>query len=99
MTESMLDVNTASAAGSPAAARHHLGVLLVTLSAMAWSTAGFFTRVIPLDAWTTLFWRGIFGAATGLAFVLLPNAAARCGRSRAWAGPASCSASCPPRAW
>ena len=39
---------------------HRLGVLLVTISAVAWSTAGFFTRLIPLDPWTILFWRGIF---------------------------------------
>ncbi len=39
---------------------YRLGVLCVTVSAVAWSTAGFFTRLIPLDAWTILFWRGIF---------------------------------------
>ncbi len=37
-----------------------LGVLLVTASAIAFSTAGFFTRIIALDVWTVLFWRGIF---------------------------------------
>lgn len=47
-----------------------MGLLLVTLSAIAWSTAGFFTRLIPQDAWTMLFWRGVFGALTGLAFVV-----------------------------
>ena len=41
--------------------QYRLGVLFVTISAVAWSTAGFFTRLIPLDAWTILFWRGIFG--------------------------------------
>jgi len=41
-------------------AQYRLGVLLVTVSAVAWSTAGFFTRLIPLDSWTILFWRGIF---------------------------------------
>jgi drug/metabolite transporter (DMT)-like permease len=50
-------------------AQYWLGLLLVTLSAVAWSTAGYFTRLIPLDAWTTLFWRGIFGALTGLVFI------------------------------
>lgn len=44
------------------AARYRLGLVLVTASAVAWSTAGFFTRLIPLDTWTLLFWRGIFGA-------------------------------------
>jgi len=43
------------------AAEHRTGVVLVTGAAVAWSTAGFFTRLIPLDAWTILFWRGLFG--------------------------------------
>jgi drug/metabolite transporter (DMT)-like permease len=40
--------------------RHAQGVLLITLSAIAYSSAGFFTRLIHLDAWTMLFWRGLF---------------------------------------
>ena len=40
--------------------RHTQGVLLIALSAAAFSSAGFFTRLIPLDAWTMLFWRGWF---------------------------------------
>ncbi|MBV8456342.1 MAG: DMT family transporter [Acetobacteraceae bacterium] len=36
------------------------GVVLVVTSAAAYSTAGLFTRLIPLDVWTILFWRGIF---------------------------------------
>jgi len=39
---------------------YHLGVLFVTLSALAWSTTGFFTRLIPLDSFTLLVWRGFF---------------------------------------
>lgn len=38
-----------------------LGGLLIVISAVAFSLAGFFTRLIPLDAWTLLFWRGIYG--------------------------------------
>jgi hypothetical protein len=41
---------------------HRLGVALVTLSAVIWSTAGFFTRLISVDTWTLLFWRSVFGA-------------------------------------
>jgi drug/metabolite transporter (DMT)-like permease len=37
------------------------GVSLVVLSAFAFSTAGFFTRLIDTDVWTMLFWRGLFG--------------------------------------
>ncbi|MBI3899345.1 MAG: DMT family transporter [Gammaproteobacteria bacterium] len=50
--------------------QHRLGVLLVAVSAIAWSTAGFFTRLIPLDAWSTLFWRGLFGGIFIAACVL-----------------------------
>jgi drug/metabolite transporter (DMT)-like permease len=38
-----------------------LGGLLIVASAAAFSFAGFFTRLIPLDAWTLLFWRGLYG--------------------------------------
>ncbi len=48
---------------------YHLGLLLVTGSAIAWSTAGYFTHAIALDTPTMLAWRGIFGAI-GLAAVL-----------------------------
>jgi len=46
-----------------------LGFLLVTASAVAWSLGGLFTRVIHLDSWTMLAWRGLFGAL-GLAAVM-----------------------------
>ncbi len=49
---------------------YRLGLVLVTASAVAWSTAGFFTRLIALDSWTLLAWRGLFGAI-GLAMVIL----------------------------
>src|SRR5215469_15964170 len=38
-----------------------LGGVLIIVSATAFSLAGFFTRLIPLDAWTLLFWRGLYG--------------------------------------
>jgi drug/metabolite transporter (DMT)-like permease len=37
-----------------------LGIVLNLASAVAYSTSGFYTRLIPLDPWTILFWRGIF---------------------------------------
>src|SRR5215468_4719599 len=37
------------------------GATLVVLSAFAFSTAGLFTRLIEIDVWTMLFWRGLFG--------------------------------------
>lgn len=48
--------------------QRYLGWILVSLSAVAWSTAGFFTRLIHEDMWTMLFWRGVFG---GLAFLAM----------------------------
>jgi drug/metabolite transporter (DMT)-like permease len=38
-----------------------LGTILTIVSAIVFSTAGYFTRLIPLDTWTILFWRGLFG--------------------------------------
>jgi drug/metabolite transporter (DMT)-like permease len=46
-----------------------LGFALVSASAVAWSTAGLFTRLIAADSWTMLAWRGILGAL-GLALVI-----------------------------
>ncbi len=52
---------------------YQLGLLCVTISAIAWSTAGFFTRLIPLDSFTLLAWRGIFGSLSLLAVVFAMN--------------------------
>ncbi|WP_189363173.1 DMT family transporter [Mesorhizobium sp. M4A.F.Ca.ET.022.05.2.1] len=42
---------------------HGKGLLFIAISAVAWSTAGLFVRVLSLDAWTILFWRSVFAAA------------------------------------
>lgn len=42
--------------------RYRLGLIMVSGSAIAWSLAGLLTRMIPLDTWTMLAWRGLFGA-------------------------------------
>ena len=52
---------------------YRLGLVLVTTSAIAWSTAGLFTRMIPLDQWTLLVWRGVFGGLGILAFMVFQN--------------------------
>ena len=51
--------------------RHSQGVLLITLSTVAYSSAGFFTRLIQLDAWTMLFWRGLFAGLMILCIILV----------------------------
>jgi drug/metabolite transporter (DMT)-like permease len=50
--------------------RNWLGSLLILASTLAFSSAGFFTRLITLDVWTVLFWRGLFAGATIAAFFL-----------------------------
>ena len=40
-----------------------LGLALVFIASVAWSTAGPFTRLVSTDVAETLFWRGLFGAA------------------------------------
>ena len=49
---------------SETASQRRTGVVLVIAAAVAWSTAPFFTKLLPLDSWTILFWRGLFGGAT-----------------------------------
>lgn len=51
--------------------RYRLGLILISVSAIAWSTAGYFTHLIQLDTWTLLLWRGIFGALGIFLFMLV----------------------------
>jgi len=55
---------SSTAINSPAASDRSvaIGMALVLSSAVAWSTAGFFARMVPIDIWVVVFWRGIFGA-------------------------------------
>jgi drug/metabolite transporter (DMT)-like permease len=57
--------------------QHRLGITLVAAAAVAWSTAPLFTRLLPFDSWTILFWRGLFGG--GLIAVLLVATQGRAG--------------------
>jgi len=43
--------------------QRRLGIVLVILAAVAWSTAPFFTRLLDHDSWTILFWRGVFASS------------------------------------
>jgi drug/metabolite transporter (DMT)-like permease len=47
---------------------HLRGVVLVTMAAIVWSSAGIFMRLLDLDLWTIQAWRSVFGA---LSMVLL----------------------------
>jgi drug/metabolite transporter (DMT)-like permease len=46
------------------------GVAMTFWSAVMWSTGGFFVRLIPLDLWTMLGWRSLFGLLAILAFAI-----------------------------
>ena len=62
-----------------------LGIGLVAVGSVFWSTAGLFVRFIDLDLWTMLAWRSLFAGLSLLAIVLLRNGrqslaqARRCG--------------------
>ncbi len=47
------------------------GGLFVLVAAVAWSTAGLFTRVVTTDIPTTLFWRSLFGGLCVLAIAMV----------------------------
>jgi drug/metabolite transporter (DMT)-like permease len=53
------------------------GLILVMAAAVAWSTAGLFTRALTVDTPTILFWRGVFG---GLGMIVVMRAIGRTGR-------------------
>ncbi len=46
-----------------------LGIVLVTLSALGWSTAGLFTRLVSAEALVIIGWRGAFGAVLIVAYL------------------------------
>jgi drug/metabolite transporter (DMT)-like permease len=48
-----------------------VGIALVIAAAVAWSTAPFFTRLLPFDPWTILFWRGLFGGGLIMVFLAI----------------------------
>ncbi len=49
----------------------NLGVALLVLSAVTFSSAGIFTKAVAADAWSVIFWRGLSGALFSLLFLAL----------------------------
>ena len=45
------------------------GIVLVALSAVLWSAAGLFTKGADADAWSVIFWRGVFSVGLIFAYV------------------------------
>src|SRR5689334_19417337 len=61
---------------SGAVAQHRIGLALVALAALFWSTSGIFVRLITADLMTMLFLRGIFsGSGVMLVYLLLEGKA------------------------
>jgi len=52
-------------------ANYRTGLAFMISATIAWSTAGLFTRIIPLDSWTMLVWRGLWGALALCAVMVL----------------------------
>ena len=69
-------------------ANRSTGLVLIIAAAFAFSTAGLFTRLIAVDAWTILFWRGLFGGGFILGYIILTQRARLCSAFTAigWAG-------------
>jgi drug/metabolite transporter (DMT)-like permease len=66
MTNTTAPNSTAAADRSVA-----IGIALVLSSAVAWSTAGFFARMVPVDIWIVVFWRGVFGGLSIAALAMI----------------------------
>lgn len=49
---------------------HSTGVILVTVSAIVFSSAGVFTKAVGSGAWEIIFWRGVFAAGFTFVYVL-----------------------------
>ncbi|MEJ6500456.1 MAG: DMT family transporter [Rhodobacterales bacterium] len=47
-----------------------LGILLVTISALVFSTVGLFIKSVSAGSWEVIFWRGVFAVAFSFIYVL-----------------------------
>lgn len=74
--------------------RHAQGILLIVLSAIAYSSAGFFTRLIHLDVWTMLFWRGLFAGLMIFCVIVVQERRRTWGAIRAIGSPGLLAALC-----
>jgi drug/metabolite transporter (DMT)-like permease len=48
-----------------------IGIALVLASAFAWSTMGFFVRMVPVEIWIVIFWRSMFGGLSIIALAMV----------------------------
>ena len=68
--------------------------MLVLLSAFAFSTAGLFTRLVEIDVWTMLFWRGLFGGLLIAGYVVWRDGPLALAAVRRIGGPGLVAAGC-----
>lgn len=52
-----------------------IGMLLVLASAFAWSTMGFFVRMVPVEIWIVIFWRSLLGGFSIIALAAIERRA------------------------
>jgi len=71
MTNRTGSANPIEPSGAAAERSIAIGMILVLVSAVAWSTAGFFARVAPVDIWIVLFWRSLFGGLSIVALAMI----------------------------
>jgi len=50
--------------------RRRIGLVIMLASAVTFSTAGLFTKGVTADAWSVIFWRGLFAAMFTTSYVL-----------------------------
>jgi drug/metabolite transporter (DMT)-like permease len=76
MTANTSTIGTGLILVAPRPDTGHRGVLFVAAAAVAFSTAGLFTRLIINDVWTMLFWRGLFGGLLIACYIVWQHRAA-----------------------
>jgi len=67
--------------------KYRVGVILLLVSAVAFSTAGPFTKGVASSAWTIIFWRGLFSAGFLIVWLLWRDRARMAGEFRTMGGP------------
>lgn len=50
--------------------QHKIGVILIVISAIVFSSAGIFTKGVSLGPWEIIFWRGVFAAGFTTAYII-----------------------------
>jgi drug/metabolite transporter (DMT)-like permease len=71
-------VDRARTGAGEALARHRLGIALVALASICWSTGGLIARLLESGPWTIVFWRAVGCAAFLFLFLLVRE------RGRVW---------------